>query len=96
MHCAPLSNKYYITANRGSGEERYDIQLMPKDNDMPGILIELKLGKKNTDLKKLSNEALQQIIDCKYDTDMIMHNIHTIYKYGVAFCGKKVEVTVKT
>ena len=94
--CATLSSKYYVTSNHESGEGRYDIQLMPKDNDMPGILIELKLGKKNTDLKKLSNEALQQIIDCKYDTDMIMHNIHTIYKYGVAFCGKKVEVTVKT
>lgn len=46
MLCATLGSKYYVTANRESGEERYDIQLMPEDNDMPGILIELKLGRK--------------------------------------------------
>lgn len=92
--CVTLNDKYYVTSNRESGTGRYDIQLMPKNNDLPGILIELKLGKKNSDLKKLSNTALQQIIASKYDTDMVMHDIHTIYKYGVAFCGSKVEITV--
>lgn len=92
--CAALNSKYYITSNRESGEGRYDIQLMPKEPDMPGILIELKTGKKSTDLKKLSNTALQQIIDRRYDAEMTAHGIHTIYRFGVAFSGKKVEIAV--
>ena len=45
-------------------------------------------------LKKLSETALQQINDKKYDTDLITAGVSVIYKYGVAFSGKKVEVTV--
>ncbi len=92
--CAALSSKYYVTSNRESGDGRYDIQLMPKEPDMPGILIELKMGKKSTDLKKLANTALQQIADRKYDTELTAHGIHTIYRFGVAFSGKKVEIAV--
>lgn len=92
--CAALSSKYYVTSNRESGDGRYDIQLMPKEPDMPGILIELKMGKKSTDLKKLANTALQQIADRKYDTELAAHGIHTIYRFGVAFSGKKVEIAV--
>lgn len=92
--CATLSSQYYVTSNRESGEGRYDIQLLPKNTSMPGILIELKLARESADLKKLSDMALRQIIEKKYDTDMLMHGVQTIYKYGVAFCGKKVEITV--
>ena len=43
----------------------------------------------------MSENALKQIIDEKYDTDMIVQGVRTIYKYGVAFCGKQVEVMMK-
>jgi len=45
-------------------------------------------------LKVLSEAALQQINDKKYETELIAAGVKTVYKYGVAFSGKKVEVAV--
>ena len=94
--CAMLSGSY-TTSNRESGEGRYDIQLLPRDAKLPGILIELKAEKNcsEDELKKLSETALQQINDRKYDTEMTSMGITAIHKYGVAFSGKKVEVAVE-
>ena len=93
--CALLGGSF-ITSNRESGDGRYDIQLKPMQKNLPGILIELKAEKNcnEEELRKLSETALKQIIDKKYDTEMICEGIKTIYKYGVAFSGKEVEVTV--
>ena len=95
--CAMMDNRYIISSNRESGEGRYDISMEPKDPNLPGILIELKAGKECTgdELKVLSQTALQQIKDKKYDTEMIVRGIGTIFKYGVAFCGKNVEITAE-
>lgn len=93
--CALLSNAY-VTSNREAGDGRYDIQLMPKNVALPGILIELK-AEKHADaeqLKKLAAVALKQIHDKNYAADMQSHGVKTIYKYGVAFSGKKVEIEV--
>lgn len=94
--CALLGGSY-ATSNREAGKGRYDIQLLPENNRLPGILIELKAEKNcgKDKLKKLSETALKQIIDNKYDADMKAKGVNTIYKYGVAFSGKNVEVTVK-
>ena len=93
--CA-VTGDCFITSNRESGEGRYDIQLKPKKKELPGVLIELKAEKDCTEdqLKKLSEKALQQIIDKQYDTDMVSEGVETIFKYGVAFSGKKVSVTL--
>lgn len=94
--CALLSDAY-VTSNREAGNGRYDIQLLPKRKQVPGILIELKAGKgcSQEKLKKLSRAALQQIIEKDYAAEMRNRGINTIYKYGVAFCGKNVEVSVE-
>mgnify|MGYP002516910747 FL=1 len=94
--CALLGGSF-VSSNRESGDGRYDIQLKPTNKKLPGILIELKAAKgcSDTQLKKLSEKALQQIIDKKYDTELSAAGIQTIYKYGVAFCGKKVEISVQ-
>lgn len=91
-----LFGGYFSSSNRESGNGRYDIQLKPRKKYLPGILIELKAEKdcSQENLKKLSEKAVQQIIDRKYDTEMISEGISTIYKYGVAFSGKSVEITV--
>ena len=44
--------------------------------------------------EKLSETALQQINDKKNETELTTAGVRTIYKYGVAFSGKKVEVAV--
>ena len=93
--CALMSG-FFVTSNRESGDGRYDIQLKPVQKGLPGILIELKAEKNcsGEKLKKLSETALRQINDKKYDADLITAGVSVIYKYGVAFSGKKVEVTV--
>lgn len=92
--CAMFDDKYYVTSNRESDEGRFDIQLMPKDINRPGVLIELKADKNCTQdvLKTLAQIALDQIDDRKYDTEMLTNGIKTIFKYGVAFSGKNVEI----
>lgn len=95
--CAMLDHRYYISSNRESGGGRYDIQLFPKDITFPGILIELKAAKAVSDdaLKKMSENALKQINDRAYDVELKAKGIKTIYKMGVAFSGKKVDVSVQ-
>ena len=95
--CATLDNRYIVTSNRESGEGRYDICLCPKNNSLPGILIELKAGKNcsNDELKKLAAKALEQISEKKYDTDLTAKGISMVFKYGVAFSGKRVEIISK-
>ncbi len=94
--CAMMDNRYYISSNGESGEGRYDIQLLPKSETMPGILIELKAARNLSGdrLKQLSETALAQIQDRRYDTDMISKGVKSIVKYGVAFSGKQVEIAV--
>ena len=92
-----FENMYYPLSNRESGEGRYDIELRPKNSSMPGIIIELKAMAKGSEerLQELARMALEQIESKKYDTEMSMQGITKIYKYGIAFCGKKVELAVK-
>lgn len=92
--CALFDDKYYLTSNRESGKGRFDIQLMPKDNKRPGVLIELKAEKflSRERLKALAQKALEQINERQYDTEMRTRGIEEIFKYGVAFSGRDVEV----
>lgn len=94
--CA-LFGDYFTSSNKESGDGRYDIQLKPIKNNLPGIIIELKAEKNCTQDKliKLSKDALKQIIDNKYDTELISSGVKNIYKYGVAFSGKNVEIAIK-
>ena len=93
--CALLGG-FFVTSNRESGEGRYDIQLKPVKKGLPGIIIELKAEKNGTEesLKQLSETALKQIQEKQYDTELRTAGVEVIYKYGVAFCGKRVEVAV--
>ena len=38
--------------------------------------------------------TLQQINDKKYETELMVNGVKTVYKYGVAFSGKRVEITI--
>lgn len=91
--CASME-QYQVTSNRESGEGRYDICLKPMIDRLPGVLIELKAEKKcsGAKLKELAQAALQQIEDRGYCTELAASGVQTIFKYGVAFSGKAVEV----
>ena len=94
--CALLSNAY-VTSNREAGEGRYDIQLLPRQKTFPGIIIELKAAKniQGEQLKRLAETALAQIKIKHYTAELEQKGVSVIYKYGVAFSGKHVEIVVE-
>ena len=93
---AIFNNRYFVRSNRESGEGRFDIQLIPKNNSLPGILMELKVSKdENADLRKLAEDALLQIEQNRYETEMLSQGIKNIFQYGVAFRKKDVEILLK-
>ena len=91
---AGVSAIYHIRSNRESGDGRFDLALEPKVSSMPAIIMEFKAVKEEKMLKASADEALKQIADKNYDTDMQDRDIKEITKYGIAFCGKKVEIAM--
>lgn len=91
---AGMSSKYIIRSNRESGDGRFDLVLEPRISGLPGIIMEFKAEKEEEKLKSAAKEALLQIDEKKYDTDLNDRGIRDIVKYGVAFAGKKVEIVV--
>ena len=94
---ALMDNQYKIKSNRESGDGRYDIGLIPREERYPGIIMELK-WKKDLDEDKLAglaDEALAQIDDRGYDAEMKEEGTKDILKFGIAFSGKKVSVKTK-
>lgn len=86
--------KYRLYSNRESGMGRFDIALEPKEaGNLPGLIIELKAAKSaQEDLQELAAKALAQIEEKRYDTEMKMKGVATIYKYGIAFFKKTAEI----
>lgn len=94
---ALMDNQYKIKSNRESGDGRYDISLIPREERYPGIIMELK-WKKDLSVDKLdglADEALAQIDDMRYDAEMKEDGMKDILKFGIAFSGKEVSVKTK-
>lgn len=91
---ALMDNQYRIRSNRESGDGRYDICMIPRDNKYPTILMELKWNKElnEENLDALSAEALNQINVKGYDAEIRTEGIADIIKFGIAFLGKKVKI----
>lgn len=91
---ALMDNQYKIRSNRESGDGRYDISMLPRENKYPGMIMELKWGKDLSDeeLDTLSAEALNQINENAYDTEIKEERIPDIIKFGIAFSGKKLKI----
>ena len=91
---ALMDNQYRIKSNRESGDGRYDISLIPRTEKHPGILMELKWknGLDEKMLERLAEEALHQMKNKRYDTEMREEGIGKILKFGIAFSGKKVKI----
>lgn len=94
---ALMDNQYKIRSNRESGDGRYDISLFPREKKYPGIIMELKWknGLDEEELKSLAKDALLQIENEKYDSEMREEGIENILKLGIAFSGKRVSVRME-
>ena len=90
-----LDEKYIVRSNIESGLGRFDCSLEPKDKKKPGFIIEFKATDDESKLEKVAEEAMQQMIDKKYDTALEMTDTKEIIHIGVAFCGKQVKLKYK-
>lgn len=94
--CAALSNRYQVRSNRESGLGRFDIQLAPRIKNLPGFIFEFKhTSDEHKDLNALADDALTQIEEKKYDTELQAMGIEKIIKIGIAFRGKTAVVKRK-
>lgn len=92
--CAMMDNRYHITSNREAGNGRFDIQMLPFNKKLPGILIEWKALKDCSaeQLEELAQTALKQMDERQYYAEMNAQGVGEILKYGIAFSGKNVCV----
>ena len=94
--CAVLGNRYQVRSNRESGRRRFDIQLVPLVSGIPGFLFEFKhTNDEHVDLDVLSDSALRQIDEKKYDAELRSAGINFVIKIAIAFRGKNAVVKRK-
>ena len=95
--CAILNHRYTVRSNREAGPGRFDIQLAPLDQQLPGFIFELKAsGKGRGSLDDLASEALRQIREKRYITEMKAAGVGEIIAAGIAFRGKDVALKSET
>ena len=90
-----LDRDYYVNSNRESGLGRYDVIIEPKNKNNRGYILEFKVVKDEKDLENTAKEAIEQIIDKKYDTSLKERGIKDITLIGIAFFGKILKVSYK-
>jgi len=88
------SNDYLVKSNRESGYGRYDVVMEPKDKRDVAVIMEFKVFDSEDDERELADtaeNALSQIEEKKYDTDLLQRGIpaDNILKYGFAFEGER-------
>ena len=88
-----LDSQYYITSNKEAGLGRYDLLLEPKNKEERGFILEFKVVKNKKDLENVSKEAIEQIINKKYDINLKRKGINQITLVGIAFHGKLIKVS---
>ena len=90
-----LDRDYYINSNKESGLGRYDVIIEPKNKDNRGFILEFKVVKDEENLDKVSKNAIKQIIDEKYDTQLKERGIKDITLVGITFFKKLLKVSYK-
>ena len=90
-----LDKDYYVNSNKESGLGGYDIIIEPKNKNSRGFILEFKVVKEEEDLNKVSKEAIEQIINKKYDTQLKERGIKDITLVGIAFFKKLLKVSYK-
>ena len=90
-----LDRDYYINSNKESGLGRYDVIIEPKNKNNRGFILEFKVVKDEKNLDKVSKNAIKQLIDEKYDTQLKERGIKDITLVGITFFKKLLKVSYK-
>ena len=87
--CIALRGTYKVTSNIESGYGRSDITLESLSDGNPSVIVEFKQGE---NIGKLKEEALQQILDNQYYSNLTGEVICV----GLAHDKKRCEMAYKT
>jgi len=87
-----LERRYRIRSNRESGYGRFDLAFFPKQESLPGLILEFKAADTEDGLLSAAEDACKQIDDKAYDSELRACGITHIWHYGIAFHKKRVIV----
>ena len=88
--CVLLKDTHIVESNREGGYGRFDLALIPRNDQQYGVILEFKKAGTELQLEEKAWEALEQIEKLAYNSEFEKRQITKIWKYGIAFCGKKV------
>ena len=90
-----LDNKYSVKSNREAGLGRYDVLIEPINKKERAFILEFKVTDYEKNLENFSKEALEQIINKKYNIELIKKGIKDITYIGIAFYKKQLRISYK-
>ena len=90
-----LDNKYSVKSNREAGLGRYDVLIEPINKKERAFILEFKVTDSEKNLENFSKEALEQIINKKYNIELIKKGIKDITYIGIAFYKKQLRISYK-
>lgn len=85
-------DKYAIRSNREVGEGRSDLIMEDYETGDKGIIIEIKVASKFSEMEKGCDKALAQIETLQYEHELREDGYQEIMKYGVCFFKKRCMV----
>ena len=88
-----LNQNYVCTSNRESGSGRFDIQCKQKRRWKLAFVLEFKVSDLPRHMIRDAHEAVSQIKDKNYVSDLLQEGYEKVMTYGFAFCGKRCRVT---
>jgi len=80
-----LDNHYYVKSNEESGLGRYDLMIEPKNKNTREFILEFKVTKDENSLEKVSKEAVNQIIEKKYDVALKNRGIEDVTLVKISY-----------
>ncbi len=89
------NGKWGVLSNREAGEGFADL-IVETENPNTGVIIELKIVDKFTDLDRACERAMEQIKNRRYDEYLRNEGRSDIIAYGISFFKKRCRVLVET
>lgn len=83
-----LADDYEVRSNRETGRGRADVLLIPRREDLPGVVLELKVLGLGASPQPALDGALQQIERQAYATELRARGIRRVHEVAIVFRGK--------